>query len=66
MCDEKSQIIDGDQIIAMIAKRWKRKKILKGGVIGTLMSNYGLEKFFLSQKIKILRDQMLEIDMLKK
>ena len=29
MCDEKSQLIDGDQIIAMIAKRWKRKKILK-------------------------------------
>ena len=25
MCDEKSQIIDGDQIIAMIAKRWKKK-----------------------------------------
>ena len=46
MCDEKSHIIDGDQIIAMIAKRWKRKKILKGGVVGTLMSNYGLEKFF--------------------
>ena len=45
MCDEKSQIVDGDQIIAMIAKRWK-KKILQGGVIGTLMSNYGLEKFF--------------------
>jgi phosphoglucosamine mutase len=46
MCDEKSKIIDGDQIIAMIAKRWKRKKILRGGVVGTLMSNYGLEKFF--------------------
>ena len=43
MCDEKSQIIDGDQIIAMIAKRWKRKKILKGGVVGTQMSNYGLQ-----------------------
>ena len=26
MCDEKAQIIDGDQIIAMIAKRWKAKK----------------------------------------
>ena len=26
MCDEKAKIIDGDQIIAMIAKRWKRKK----------------------------------------
>jgi len=45
MCDEKGNIVDGDQIIAMLAKRWKSKKILKGGVIGTLMSNYGLEKF---------------------
>ena len=58
MCDEKSQIIDGDQIIAMIAKRWKRKKILKGGVIGTLMSNYGLEKFFLSEKINFKRSNV--------
>ena len=32
MCDEKGEIIDGDQIIAMIAKNWKKKKILKGGV----------------------------------
>ena len=39
MCDEKAKIIDGDQIIAMIANRWKRKKILRGGVIGTHMSN---------------------------
>ena len=58
MCNEKSKIIDGDQIIAMIAKRWKRKKILKGGVVGTLMSNYGLEKFFLSEKIKFLRSNV--------
>ena len=55
MCDENAKIIDGDQIIAMIAKRWKRKKILKGGVVGTLMSNYGLEKFFLSEKINFKR-----------
>ena len=45
MCDEKGKIINGDQIIAMLAKRWKLKKILKGGVVGTLMSNFGLEKF---------------------
>jgi len=55
MCDENSRIINGDQIIAMIAKRWKRKKILKGGVVGTHMSNYGLEKFFLNEKIKFIR-----------
>ncbi len=55
LCDEKGKIIDGDQIIAMLAKRWKTKKLLKGGVIGTLMSNYGLEKFFKSENIKFSR-----------
>ena len=55
LCDEKGNIIDGDQIIAMLAKRWKRKKILKGGVIGTLMSNYGLEKFFKQEDIRFIR-----------
>ena len=58
MCDEKAQIVDGDQIIAMIAKRWKRKKILRGGVIGTLMSNYGLEKFFFKEKINFKRSKV--------
>ncbi len=58
MCDEKSKIIDGDQIIAMIAKRWREKKILKGGVVGTLMSNYGLEKFFLKENIKFVRSKV--------
>jgi len=55
MCDEKGEIIDGDQIIAALALRWKNKKMLKGGVIGTLMSNYGLEKFFKSKKINFIR-----------
>ena len=58
MCDEKGKIIDGDQIIAMLARRWKLKKILRGGVIGTLMSNYGLEKFLKSEKIKFFRSQV--------
>ena len=55
MSDERGNIVDGDQIIAALAKRWKRKKMLRGGVIGTLMSNYGLEKFFKRLKIKFLR-----------
>jgi len=58
MCDENSKIIDGDQIIAMLAQRWKLKKILKGGVIGTLMSNYGLETFLKNKKIKFLRSNV--------
>ena len=55
MCDEKGNIIDGDQIIAALATRWKSKKMLKGGVVGTLMSNYGLEKFFKAEKIRFIR-----------
>ena len=55
ICDEKGKIINGDQIIAMLATRWKRKKILKGGVIGTLMSNYGLQKYFKEKNIKFIR-----------
>jgi phosphoglucosamine mutase len=55
LCDEKGKIIDGDQIIAMLAKRWKNKKLLKGGVVGTLMSNYGLENFFKYENIKFIR-----------
>ena len=55
MCDENSKIIDGDQILAMLALRWKRKKILKGGVVGTLMSNYGLEKFLKKENINFIR-----------
>ena len=58
MCDEKGKIIDGDQIIAMLARRWKSKKILKGGVIGTLMSNYGLETFLKDEKIKFFRSKV--------
>ena len=58
MCDEKAKIIDGDQIIATLAKRWKNKKMLRGGVIGTLMSNYGLEQFLKREKIKFLRSKV--------
>ena len=58
MCDERGKIADGDQIIAMLARRWKSKKILRGGVIGTLMSNYGLEKFLKNEKIRFFRSKV--------
>ena len=58
MCDEKGCIIDGDQIIAALAIQWKKKKILKGGVVGTLMSNYGIENFFRKKNIKFIRSDV--------
>ena len=58
LCDENGKIADGDQIIASIAKNWKKKKLLKNGVVGTLMSNYGLEKYLFSLGIKFLRSDV--------
>ncbi len=56
MADEKSRIIDGDQILALIARSWSKKGELKGGgVVGTVMSNIGLERYLASLKLKLAR-----------
>lgn len=44
MVDHKGQIIDGDQLLYVIAMQRHRRKQLVGGVVGTLMSNLGLEQ----------------------
>ena len=46
MCDEKGKIVDGDQIIAMLAKRWKSKRILKGGGGRNFNVKLRFRKFF--------------------
>ena len=46
MADECGHIIDGDQVLALIAKSWSVHGDLKGGgVVGTVMSNMGLERY---------------------
>ncbi len=46
MCDERGQIFDGDQLVAMLAADFKERGTLKGGgVVGTVMSNFGLEVY---------------------
>jgi len=44
LVDATGHIVDGDQIIYIIAKDRQQRGILNGGVVGTLMSNFGLEK----------------------
>jgi len=58
ICDEKGSLIDGDQILALISKRWKDKKILRGGVIATHMSNLGLEIFLKKHQINFIRTKV--------
>ena len=46
LADERGQLIDGDQVLALIAESWAQDGRLRGGgVVATVMSNLGLERF---------------------
>lgn len=54
--DEKGQVVDGDQIIALIANSWATKGMLKGdAVVGTIMSNLGMERELKDFGIELIR-----------
>jgi phosphoglucosamine mutase len=54
--DETGKIIDGDEIMAVCALDMSKKgKLIKNSVVGTLISNMGLEEFLRSKNIKFLR-----------
>jgi phosphoglucosamine mutase len=54
--DEKGRIVDGDQIMAVIAESWHRRdKLAAGGVIATVMSNLGLERYLDGLGLKLVR-----------
>lgn len=57
--DQNSNIIDGDQIMALISQYWhKNNKLAGGGVVATVMSNLGLERFLNDQKLNLIRTQV--------
>ena len=59
ICDEKGRIIDGDQILALIASFWKGRNQLKGGgVVSTVMANLGLEKYLKGEKLSLHRTKV--------
>lgn len=59
ICDEKGRIIDGDQILAVIAQSWKTAGALKGaGVVSTVMANMGLGKFLESEGLALERTKV--------
>ena len=56
ICDEKGKLIDGDQLLALIAKGWRDSgDLANGGVVSTVMSNLGLEHFFKNQGLDFIR-----------
>ncbi len=54
--DEKGQIVDGDQLMAVIAESWSRRgKLSAGGIVATVMSNLGLERYLKDQGLSLAR-----------
>ncbi len=57
--DETGKVIDGDQLMALIAIDQARRGLLKGGaVVATVMSNLGLERRLAEEKIGLLRTKV--------
>ena len=56
LCDEHGRIVDGDQVMAVIARSWHKAGRLQGGrVVATVMSNLGLERYLQSIGLELER-----------
>ncbi|MFT6657844.1 phosphoglucosamine mutase [Maritalea sp.] len=57
--DEKGEIVDGDQLMAALAMFWQdQEKLTGGGVVATVMSNLGLERYLNSRDLSLERTQV--------
>ena len=57
--DEQGQTVDGDQLMALIGSQWAAQGRLRGGgVVATVMSNLGLERFLGAQGIDLIRTKV--------
>lgn len=56
MCDEKGRIIDGDQLLALMAHGWQEtNRLSRDGIVATVMSNLGLERYLAGKKLNLVR-----------
>ena len=59
IADERGQVIDGDQLMALIATSWAAARLLQGGgLVATIMSNLGLERFLTEQRLTLARTKV--------
>ena len=57
--DERGEVVDGDQIMALIAGTWAKKGLLKGGaLVATVMSNLGLERHLEGLGVELRRTRV--------
>jgi phosphoglucosamine mutase len=57
--DERGQLVDGDQLLAVIAESWKDDgRLAKPGIVATVMSNLGLERHLSGVGLDLIRTQV--------
>ncbi|MCB2060120.1 MAG: phosphoglucosamine mutase [Novosphingobium sp.] len=65
--DEKGQTVDGDQIMALIGSQWAQQgRLTGGGVVATVMSNLGLERFLQGEGLELVRTKVGDRHVLEK
>ncbi|SLK09749.1 phosphoglucosamine mutase [Novosphingobium mathurense] len=65
--DEKGQTVDGDQIMALIGSQWAEQgRLTGGGVVATVMSNLGLERFLQERGLDLVRTKVGDRHVLEK
>src|SRR5512142_933330 len=56
LVDERGHLVDGDQLLAVIAQSWKDDgRLAKPGIVATVMSNLGLERFLDGLGVQLMR-----------
>ena len=59
IADDKGSVVDGDQLMALIATSWAgRGELRGGGLVATIMSNLGLERYLAGQKLALVRTKV--------
>jgi phosphoglucosamine mutase len=59
IADEHGNVVDGDQLMAVIARSWHRDgRLAGGGIVATVMSNLGLERFLAGEDLTLARTRV--------
>lgn len=59
VCDENGKMVDGDQLMGLIAGDWQRRELLSApGIVATVMSNLGLERYLQGSGLSMARTQV--------
>jgi phosphoglucosamine mutase len=67
LVDELGQLIDGDQLMATIASQWATDgRLAGGGLVATVMSNLGLERYLGAQKLALVRTKVGDRNVLER